>query len=253
MLKKFIDSNQRLSRKFDKILPVKYRVDGNGDYITSLVPKYLKNDLIIYDVGGGKNPFLSPERKKPIHATVIGVDIDHKELLKAPEGAYDKIICTDITKFKGNHDADIIMCQAVLEHVKDVEQAFVAFSSMLKPGGLLLIFVPSKNAIFARINLVLPETTKKKILSILYSKNIEDRGFSSYYDRCTPQEMKKLACQNNLSLIESHFYYISSYFSFFFPAYIFWRLWVVLFHFFVEEQAAESFSLVLKNGVENSS
>ena len=34
------------------------------------------------------------------------------------------MICADITRFKGGGDADLIICQAVLEHVKDVEGAF---------------------------------------------------------------------------------------------------------------------------------
>ncbi len=71
-----------------------------------------------------------------------GLDIDKEELIQAPEGSYDEIICTDITKYRGNLEADIVICQALLEHVKGVENAFMAISSILKPGGLALIFVP---------------------------------------------------------------------------------------------------------------
>lgn len=100
-IKAFIDSQVRLSRQFDKLLPDRYTIDGNYDYRATLVPKYLKNDLIIYDVGGGKNPYLDPERKEQLHATVIGVDVSLHELNQAPAGSYDEVICADIMNYQG--------------------------------------------------------------------------------------------------------------------------------------------------------
>lgn len=225
---------------------MKYKLDGNQDYINSLVPSYLKENLIIYDVGGGKGPYLSADKKNALNATVVGLDIDKEELHQAPEGAYNKIICADISNFRGNQDADIVLCQAVLEHVKDVENAFAAISSILKNGGLALIFVPSRNAVFARLNIVLPQNIKKAVLYYIYPNTARDQGFPSYYDKCTPLEFKQLARDNNFSVIEERFYFKSGYFTFFFPAYLVWRLWILLFHFLLKEQAAETFSLVLK-------
>jgi len=225
---------------------MKYRIDGNQDYINSLVPSYLKENLIIYDVGGGKGPYLSADKKNELNATVVGLDIDKEELQQAPEGAYNKIICADISNFQGNQDADIVLCQAVLEHVKDVENAFAAISSILKNGGLALIFVPSRNAVFARLNIILPQNVKKAILHYVYPNTARDQGFPSYYNKCTPLEFKQLARDNNFSVIEERFYFKSGYFTFFFPAYLVWRLWILLFHFLLKEQAAETFSIVLK-------
>jgi len=248
MVRSLINNQIWISQNFDKLLPKKYRLDGNRDYSKSLVPKYLKENLIIYDIGGGKNPYLSPDKKKTLNATVIGLDIDKEELIQAPEGAYNKIICADITKFRGNHDADLVLCQALLEHVKDVEAAFTAISSILKPGGLALIFVPSRNAVFARLNIILPQSIKKAILHTIYPKTKRGQGFPSYYNRCTPSEFKKLADNSDFSIQEEHYYFISSYFNFFFPAYLVWRLWILLFHSVFKEQAAETFSLVLRKG-----
>jgi SAM-dependent methyltransferase len=248
MFRRFIKSQVWLSDKFDSLLPVKYRVDGHNDYINSLVPKYLKQNLTIYDIGGGKNPYLSPASKKSLGAKVIGLDIDLEELNQAPTGAYDEIICADISKFRGDHKADIVICQAVLEHVKDVEDAFKSISSILKPQGLALLFVPSKNAVFARLNIILPENLKKFLLHNIYPDSKRGQGFPSFYDNCTPSDFMRLADNNNFSTLESRFYFISSYFSFFFPAYLVWRLWVLLFHFLAKEQAAETFSMVFRKG-----
>jgi len=84
MIRTLINSQIWLSYNFDKVFPMKYRIDGNQDYINSLVPSYLKENLIIYDVGGGKGPYLSADKKNELNATVVGLDIDKEELQQAP-------------------------------------------------------------------------------------------------------------------------------------------------------------------------
>ena len=41
-------------------------------------------------------------------------------------------------------------------------------------------------------------------------------------------------------------YFRSSYFTFFFPLHVAWRVWLLVFRFFAREQAAETFSLALR-------
>lgn len=246
MLRALIRSQQWLSRKFDELLPASYRIDGNRDFLDSMVPAYLEENLHIADVGGGKNPYLSPDRKKQLAATVVGLDIDQSELDRAPGGAYDEAICTDITAYRGRGDVDLVICQAVLEHVADVEAAFTAIASLLRPGGTALLFVPSRNAVFARLNNALPQRFKKWLLHSIYPETRRNQGFPSYYHRCTPADFKQLAAANDLELIEARYYYISSYFSFFFPLYFLWRLWILLFRAVRGDQAAETFSMAFR-------
>lgn len=248
MFRILINSQIWLSNKFDELLPIKYRIDGHEDYVKSLVPKYLTGNMTIYDIGGGKNPYLNPDKKKILRAKVVGLDIDMEELLQAPSGSYDEIICADITKFQGHREADLVICQAVLEHVQDVEIAFKSISNILKPGGLAILFVPSRVAVFARLNLILPQNLKKFLLYKFYPGSRKCQGFPSYYNKCTPNDFKNLANSNNFKLKDARFYYVSSYFSFFFPAYLGWRIWILIFHFFFKEQAAETFSVVLQKG-----
>jgi 2-polyprenyl-6-hydroxyphenyl methylase/3-demethylubiquinone-9 3-methyltransferase len=246
MLVTFIGSQQWLSRKLDELLPADYRVDGNRDFLDSLVPKYLRQNMNIVDVGGGRTPYLTRKQKASLNAKVVGLDIDSQELSSAPDGTYDEVVCADITKYYGGQTADLVICQALLEHVQDVEKAFVAISSILRPGGRVLVFVPSRNAIFARLNLLLPQRTKRWLLHTIFPATRTHQGFVSYYDQCTPSAFKRLAKEQKLSLDEERYYYISSYFSFFFPFYLTWRLWIVLFRCIRREQAAETFSMVLR-------
>ena len=116
------------------------------------------------DVGGGKSPIIDLDTKRRLNITLVGIDVDQDELDLAPPDAYDKAICADICDYAGSGDADLIICQAVLEHLPDVEAAFRSMSSILKPGGRALIFTPSKNALFARLNKWMPEKIKKTLL-----------------------------------------------------------------------------------------
>ena len=246
MLRALINSQKWLSRKFDLLLPEKFRIDGNRDFLDSLVPNYLEPNLTIADVGGGKNPYLSPAKKSSLNATVIGLDIDENELSRAPDGAYDRALCVDITEYRGDEDADLVICQAVLEHVDDVEAAITSIESMLRPGGRALIFVPSRNAVFARLNLILPQSIKERLLYGIFPDTQRDQGFPAHYDKCTPSEFRRMAATSQFDIAEERFYFVSSYFSFFFPFYFLWRIWMLLFVAVRGDQAAETFSMVFK-------
>jgi 2-polyprenyl-6-hydroxyphenyl methylase/3-demethylubiquinone-9 3-methyltransferase len=244
--RKLINGQVRLSHAFDQVLAEEYRKDGNLDFVTSFVPKYLRPHFKVYDVGGGKHPYVSTKLKSELELSVVGLDIDQNELNQAPQGAYDELVCSDIAGYRGKQDADLIICQAVLEHVEDVEQAFAAMASILRPGGKALVFVPSRNAVFARLNLILPERIKRKLLYSIYPQTRSHHGFRSYYDRCTPKDFNALARRFGLEIEERRLYFISAYFSFFFPAYLIWRLWIFLYHFLAGERAAETFSMALR-------
>lgn len=251
MIRTFINANIAASRCFDRrFLPEELRRDGNNDFLHEFAPKWVQANTLIYDVGGGKNPFLSVEQKQALHARVTGIDISKHELELAPHGAYDSIICSAIEQVRGTGDGDIVICQAVLEHVPDTQAAFLAITSLLKPGGVALIFVPSRNAVYSIINRLLPQSMKKKILHTIYPSTRRGQGFVSYYHLCTPKDFFRLASDNNLDVVEQRYYYISSYFSFFFPFFVTWRAWILLFKALAGEQAAETFSLALqKNDV----
>ena len=246
IVRSFMNLNVRLSQWFDRIfMPVEYLKDGNQDFIKAFAPSYLKSGQKIYDVGGGKQPFVSLEKKTANQMTVVGIDISATELARAPAGAYDESVCADIADYQGRGDGDIVICQAVLEHVQNTEGAMQSIASILKPGGRALIFVPSRNAVFARLNLLLPQTLKQKILFAVYPSTRAAQGFPSYYHRCTPNDLVAMAKTNGMTLETGRYYYISSYFSFLFPVYLVWRIWMVLFKAAAGRQAAETFSFAL--------
>lgn len=246
-VRRFVQSQARLSRHFDQCLPALYSVDGNYEFRTGYALALLRtrNNPVIYDVGGGKNPYLTADVKQQLNATVVGLDISQQELDLAPANTYDRVVCADLMLYTGKHDADFVICQTLLEHVRDVPQAFRALAGMLKPGGMLLVFVPSRNAVFARLNLLLPESLKRRILFSIFPQTRRDQGFTSYYDHCTPADFHQMARDNGLAVADCRLYYCSMYFSFFTPLHILWRIWIVLFKALDKSAAAETFAMAL--------
>lgn len=243
MLRQFINSQIWLRQKFYLLLPVDMRVDGNTHFIKKFAPPYLRHDFTVVDIGGGKNPFVDIATKQRLRLRVIGVDIDEQELAQAPSGAYDQVICADIQSFRGTAIADLVICQSLLEHVPETTITFAAIESMLKPGATAVVFVPSRNAVFARLNLLLPESLKRWLLFTIFPKTRRSQGFESYYNLCTPRDFSAIARRCSLVISQKHFYFINGYFSFFFPLYFLWRIWTGLFRAVRGTQAAETFSM----------
>jgi SAM-dependent methyltransferase len=245
MIRWFIEVNRKASRAFDGLLPTKFSIDGNRDFLEHIAPAYLRHGLNVVDVGGGRHPFIGTAAKSSFQARVTGLDIDGAELAAAPAGAYDDTIVADIAHYRGKADADVVICQAVLEHVADTQAAFASLKSMVRPGGRILLFVPCRNAAFARANLLIPQRVKRRLLFYIYPEARGGQGFPSYYNRCTPSDFRRLATDLGLVIEAEKFYWSSAYFTFFAPLHILWRLAQLLAVAILRRQAAESFSMVV--------
>ena len=247
LARRFVVRQRRWSEQFDRLLPAKYRIDGNDDFKETILPRYLRPHTTIYDVGSGRSPYITPELKRSYNLTVVGIDIDQNELDHAPPNCYDRTICADLTALKGNGDADLVICEATLEHVKDTEAAFAALSTLPKPGARVAIFVPCRNAVYARLNRLLPEGLKRFLLFNLFPEAAQRHdGFKAYYNKCTPKDFRRMALTYGLEVELEKCYFLSNYFGFFLPLYVAWRLWALSFHALTGNQAAEAFVVVLR-------
>jgi 2-polyprenyl-6-hydroxyphenyl methylase/3-demethylubiquinone-9 3-methyltransferase len=236
-----------LSEAVERRLPERWRCDGNRDFCDTIVPRILFPGAMVYDLGGGSRPFISFDEKRRLGLTVHGVDLSMEELDRAPAGVYDRKTAADLCRFIGDGDADVVICQATLEHVQDARGAFRAMATSVKPGGTIAIFAPSRNALFARLNRLLPEGLKRRILFALFPHTSEGHdGFPAYYDKCLPREVEALAAEHGIRVIERRLYWRSNYFFFFWPAYFLWRLWLGVTYLAFGKDAAESFVYVLR-------
>ncbi len=250
IVRTFFDWQMRLSERFDRLLPARYRIDGNTEYMQELLPAALSPGAVVYDVGGGKTPAITADARLRLRLRVIGVDIDAAELARAPEGSYDGIRVADISRHNGDGDGDLVICQGVLEHIRDAGAAFRGLASLLRPGGTALIFVPNRNALFSRLNMILPEGLKRRLLFWIFPGKRTGSGFPAYYDRCTPRGFRALAEAGGFEVTDLRTYYRSRYFSFFLPLYVAWRCYLLTAERLFGHQAAETFSMVLRRSGE---
>lgn len=247
LFRKFIDLNLAVCRGFDRLLPDSVCWDGNKEFQRLALPSVLGSPGLLYDLGGGSRPCVTLEQKRNLSLSIVGLDISQEELLSAPADVYDKVIPHDLCTYVGNCDGDIVVCQATLEHVPDTPGAMRAISSCLKDGGRAAIFAPGRNAIFARLNLILPEGLKRALLfSIFPAKAQGHDGFPAHYDHCTPSDIDRLAAKYNLIIEEKRLFWNSSYFRFFFPLYLVWRLSQLGMRLALGQNAAEAFYYILR-------
>jgi SAM-dependent methyltransferase len=202
--------------------------------------------MIVYDIGGGSSPFVTEEVKRRLNLEVVGLDVDSRELARAPTGLYDRTIHSDVCEYPGHAEADLVICRSVLEHVRDTRTAVAAIARILRPGGIALVFTPSENAAFARLNRLLPERVKRYVLFSVFPDKRETHGFPAFYDHCTPRDFDRHAAYAGLNIESRRCYFSSSYFSFCLPAYVLWRLWVLAFRAAADDQAAETFAIALR-------
>jgi SAM-dependent methyltransferase len=246
VLSTIIGSQKQLSKAFDSCLPSRFRVDGHWDFRREFAPTYFRPGIEVWDIGGGKFPLIDAATKRRFHIHTVGLDISATELASAAPDAYDETFVADVSRFAGRGTADLIICQAVLEHVPDTEAALKAFETILKPGGIALVFVPSRNSWFARLNLVIPESLKRKLLSVFHAEYEGGQGFPAYYDRCTVPAFRRLSATCGLEVSGERVYHESGYFQVAFPVHLLWRLWVLLGFRLDHARWAETFSMALR-------
>jgi SAM-dependent methyltransferase len=247
VFRRFVDTQIRWSRRFDSLfVPEEMLVDGNRDFKDRLVPAHLAPGAVVYDVGGGKHPNIGQACKRQSGLTVVGLDISEQELSSAPAGCYDRTVCADITQYRGSGEAGLVICDALLEHVRDTDGALEAMAGILKPGGKALLFVPSRRAVYAGINRLLPEPWKRWLLFRIYPQAAGAQGFPAYYDGCTPAEIVARAARHGFAVETLRCYFHSPYFEFFLPLQAAWRCAQLLLRGLSGEQSAETFSVVLR-------
>jgi 2-polyprenyl-6-hydroxyphenyl methylase/3-demethylubiquinone-9 3-methyltransferase len=238
-------SQIRYAKAVDRWLGPPYSTNGSWDF-AKLLEAYLRPGLRVYDVGSGKRPAIDAATKTRLGLRVVGIDISRSELDRAPAGCYDAAYRADICEMRGTESVDLVIAKAVIEHVPDTKQAFAAIASMLKPGGLALLFVPCRNAIFARVNLLLPERVKLRLLSLLAPGSGDHVGFPAHYDRCTPRQFRKLAAANGLEFVEERLYLHHNYLHQFLPLHVAWRCWNTALSLCSRSAACQSFAVVLR-------
>lgn len=251
-----IEWQENLSRGFDRLLPEKYRIDGNVRFTEDfLLPALQESGKKVLDIGAGRSPSISKELRDEKKIFLLGLDISEKELQAAGAHAYDEYVIADLCDknlcdktfaLLAHAPFDLAISRALLEHLPDPALALGNIAKQLKPGAKLLVFFPCRNAAFAFCNRLLPEAIKRRLLFFLFPRMKERQGFPAYYHHCTPAAFQKIAEDAGFRALKHTSYYASSYFSFFTPLHVLWRVGQLCVVFLGGERFAESVSFELE-------
>ena len=73
MLNYFFKFNRQICNLFDAALPKSFTIDGYNDYSNKIVPRFLNKNLVVYDIGGGKQPHFSSSEKERFKLNITGI------------------------------------------------------------------------------------------------------------------------------------------------------------------------------------
>ncbi len=160
-----------------KKLKLHYPNFNSGCYFLKyFLDKSININCIILDAGCGENGIVSKMKHKV--KLIIGVDLDKKSLLN--NKIVDKKILSNLELLPlENNSIDVIVCEFVLEHLKNPESVLKEFFRVLKPGG---------SFIFITSNILNPVMFFSKILPYFFHeflrekflKNL-DKSYPTYY------------------------------------------------------------------------
>ena len=180
-------------------------------------------------------------------AAHTGIDISAAELAAAPAGSYDETIVADVTAYRGSGNADLVVSHAVLEHVHGTDKAFQAIASMVRPGGRVALFVPSRNAVFARLNPASAGEYEARAPRHASRKEAGSwRRLARLLRPLHPARLLRATRQSGLDVIRIEPFFASSYFMVVTPLYILWRAWLLAFRATAGDEAAETFCMELR-------
>ncbi|MFA5933073.1 MAG: methyltransferase domain-containing protein [Microgenomates group bacterium] len=220
-LKKFIELNQNISRKIEKMLPhAKPDITDKYSQIVSEYANKQKNQVIV-DLGGGRSsPFVKYLNKK-LKNQLIVVDEDESELEKNISA--NKTLVADINKplpLKPQ-SVDLVVSRYVLEHLEGVPNFIINSKKILKDGGYSINLFSCKFAIFSILNQLIPSKLAKILLNNLIPGSQHIRGFKTNYNYCFYDSIINIYLKNGFTVEKIKLsYYQSRYFSFFLPFYI---------------------------------
>lgn len=240
---RFVQANVRTSLAFDRICP--FPPESRGRLEPHEPAAVFADASSIADVGGGKKPYAMIAQLDSTGKTYMGLDLDGDELASAPEGIYTSTrvvdICAPPSDLTGKFD--FIICRSTLEHVSDTKTAIAGLALMLAPGGRCYVKLPCRKALFARLNLILPNELKRRILHAVFPHK-EGDGFPAFYDKAVPSAIQTIAQSAGLGIAAEKRNFRSSYFTFFLPVYVIWRAFATL-QYMTDRDYCESFEMVL--------
>lgn len=162
----------------------------------------------LIEIGGGRDPLMTPARVRALGVEYTVNDISAEELRHAP-AAFGKAcfdICCDVEQAGVKPESyDLAFSRMVFEHVKDGRAAWASLHRILRPGGVALAFVPTLYAPPYVANMLIPEWLSARIVKALYPHRTDDGDpkFPAHYSWCYSSERKMMPMLRDAGFSES--------------------------------------------------
>jgi len=185
----FFEGNTKLSQFFERNFNW-----GNDKYFWLKFDSMVRQRLHalspgsrVADLGGGRRFLYAKD--VPEGVDIWSIDIDQDEL----DLNHDvKIkICGDISKTLPVDDNffDLVISRALLEHVGNNRAAFKEMNRILKPDGMMVHLIPTRNSTFGFAARIFPFEKLKKLLHLAVPEAKGQVEFPIFYDNCTPKKI----------------------------------------------------------------
>jgi SAM-dependent methyltransferase len=175
------EENLKWARRFLKRINVKYKFQWEVYY--EVLNQYLRNAKVWVDAGCGRNEgvFLYGRGK-----IAVGLDLRiHPRLLD------HRLVIGNIYHLPFRRGSlDTVSASWVLEHIENIETAFLEISRVLKRGGHFVAIVPNINSLTVSLARILPKRIKDFLLTKLYDVD-EGDVFPAFYRFNNVRRIKK--------------------------------------------------------------
>ncbi|MER9228547.1 class I SAM-dependent methyltransferase [Mesorhizobium sp. M0664] len=215
VLKKFIGWNRDAAAWLESRFP---RIFGAPSYKAELEHRiaddiaHLKPSAVL-EVGGIDRPLL----RRGLGFSYIGLDIEEK-----PDcySVYDRFLVQSIEQ-PVDVEADMLVSITLMEHVPDNRAAARSMFFVLRPGGVMHHYIPSKWHPYSIALRIVGPAVQKWLIPHLRPSAVGVTGYPAFFDHCSPSDMTGLFRNQGFEQVDViSFYRASDYFAFFLPAYL---------------------------------
>jgi SAM-dependent methyltransferase len=151
--------------------------------------------MAVLDVGSGRHPSIAAGAR-PQAVRYVGLDVDARELERAPEGSYDEALVADVVQpqpeLVGRFDLAVSLF--VFEHVRPLAAAIENVRAYLRPGGTMIAQLAGGRSVHGVANRVIPHRAARKLAHLAMrgsSYREADSVFPAHYDHCYESALRR--------------------------------------------------------------
>lgn len=144
-------------------------------YLLDLLKNESK-DCKVLDIGCSSGIFLNDlEQLEFKKENLFGIDISEKAIANCKKNGIQNAFVMDAQKISLSEKFDIIVASDCLEHLRDDTAAIKNWTTLLKTGGKLYVFVPAFQSLWSKhdeVNMHYRRYTNKELKSKLITENL---------------------------------------------------------------------------------